>query len=59
MLEDVEVPLDDVQAFVVLFVEGRRSAAGGSASFSMTDLIGGLRDDTHDAAVAKVGPDCP
>ena len=30
-----------------------------AASFSVTDLSGGLRDDRHDDAVAQVSPDRP
>jgi hypothetical protein len=53
--EDVDVPFEDVSAFVVFFVEGRWSAAGGPTSFAVADLIGRVLDDSHDATVAKVG----
>ena len=59
LFEGVEIAFDDVPAFVVLFVETWRSSARGATSFPMADLIGRLRDDSDDAAVAQVGSDGP
>ena len=55
MLEDVEVSFDDISALVVLFVEGRRPATGGTSSLSVANLVGRLRDDCGNTAVAEVG----
>ena len=38
LFEGVEVPFDDVAAFV-LFVEAWQSAAGGATSLSVSDLV--------------------
>lgn len=57
LLEVRESALDDVATAVVGRVERGRAPARGAATEAVADLVGRLRDDGADAAIAQVLPD--
>lgn len=59
LLEAVDAPLDGVALLVCRHVETGWAAAGPASPEAMSDLVGGLRDDSLDASAAKKAADCP
>lgn len=57
LLESGDAPLDGIALLVLLGVEAGRAASGAAAPQTVTDLVGGLRDDGPDAPTPKVCTD--
>jgi hypothetical protein len=57
LLEPVDAPLDRVALLVRLGVEGRRATAGATSPQTVTDLVGRLRNDCADPALAQLPAD--
>lgn len=54
LFESGDAAFDGVAFFVCLAVEARRAASGTASPEAVTDLVGGLRDDSSDAAPAEM-----
>lgn len=57
LLEAGDTPLDGIALVVCLSVEAGRAASGATSPKTVTDLVGGLRDDGPNAASTQVPAD--
>lgn len=57
LLEAGDTPLDGIALLVCLSVEAGRAASGATSPKTVTDLVGGLRDDGPNAASTQVPAD--
>lgn len=57
LLESVDASFDRVALRVCLGVKAGRTASSAASAETVANLVGGLRDDGTDPALAKVAPD--